>query len=48
MWNYYDLIQAVNELNATCDKYGRLILYAVCFFGLLQFGRSLVKGGKSL
>lgn len=48
MWNYYDLIEVVNNLNSTVDKYGQLILYAVIFFGLLQFGRSFVKGGRSL
>lgn len=48
MWSYADLIAAVNNLNATVDNIGHLILYAVVFFGLLTFGRSLVKGGRNL
>lgn len=48
MWSYAELIAAVNNLNATVDNIGHLILYAVVFFGLLNFGRSLLRGGKSL
>ena len=49
MWgDYYDLIRAIESLESTVEQYGRYILYAICFFALLQFGRSLVKGGRSL
>ncbi len=48
MWSYAELIAAVNALNATVDNIGHLILYAILFFGFLNFGRSLVRGGKSL
>lgn len=49
MWgDYYDLIRAVESLEATVDQYGRYILYAIVFFGLLQFCRSLLKGGRTI
>lgn len=48
MWSYAELITAVNALNATVQSVGTKILIAIIFFGLLQFGRSFIKGGKSL